>query len=513
MTWIKAYEFCVLEGRRLVYSTNSMHDHMETEYDLSLITIWTIHKVKHETPKGTRFYENVPYTIGYNLDDLESVLCVYFVYEEFKFKGWEADDCKNEVVTHHVLCAEAVNGITAFPKLTFDDEEVVWTEAKRYCEYTNNTLINLFNEIYYVNIVEDLLTVNLTSMISFWSEPPKYLNVTSSVVSDKSVCEFGAGELISHIDNHGFELQLSDESFLDCSNPVHAITCEKQTEMNLFFEMRNSMIENKVLLKNISVSSTVECEEQCITLITYGIYCAGFNYNWTLQVCSLLANLEDCTCYNFVLSKTEGMSAFLVKPYTIIIGEYKPVNELGSTELQIQDNDNTDHIVTNQQATILVKTATTTLPSSRDGDNAAVTIGDYKPTNELGSTEVRIQDNDNTDSMVTNQQPSTLVKTATTTKPTSTIGGNDAGRLLTITMGLICTVSCVVLVYKAAPILHQVKNMELSLADGQITRKKIEEQLNDAFTIEMSDEDGDRILNEVVITRNIPPDCHMDIIN
>ncbi|CAC5421398.1 unnamed protein product [Mytilus coruscus] len=161
----------------------------------------------------------------------------------------------------------------------------------------------------------------------------------------------------------------------------------------------------------------------------------------------------------------------------------------------------------------LVKTATTTKPTSTVGENAAVTIGEYKPINEPGSTELLIQDNDNTDPMVTDQHTSTLEKTASTTKPTSTVEDDAAGRLLTITMGFICTVSCVILIYKAAPILHQVQNMELSLADGKITRKEVKEQLNDAFTIEMSDEDGEKILTEGVITIYIPPNCHLDIIN
>ncbi|CAC5421401.1 unnamed protein product [Mytilus coruscus] len=432
---------------------------MFTIYIPSLITIWTIHKVNNETPKGARSYENVPYTIEYNLDDLESVLCVYFVYEELKFSGWEADDCKNAAVVHHVLCDDGVNGIMdteAFPKLTFYDKKVVWTEAKKYCEYTNSTLIDLYSELYVVSLFEDSLKLNLTSLTSFWSESP-----TSSVVFDESMCEFGVGELISH--EFGIELQilLSDEfkfkeTSTDCTNPIHAIMCKKQTEINPFVEMNNSMIVNRVSLKNISVSSTVECEEQCITLITYGINCAGFNYNWTLEECSLLAHLEDCTCFDFVLSKTEGMSAFLVIPYTITIGEYKPLNEPGSTELRIQDNDNTDPMVTDQQA-------------------------------------------------------STLGKTAPTTKPTSTVGNNAEGRILTIIMGLICTVSCVILIYKAAPILHQVKHMESSLADEKITRKDVEEQIYDAFTIEMSD-DGIRMLTEGVITLNIPPTCHKDII-
>ncbi|CAC5421400.1 unnamed protein product [Mytilus coruscus] len=345
---------------------------MFTIYIPSLITIWTIHKVNNETPKGARSYENVPYTIEYNLDDLESVLCVYFVYEELKFSGWEADDCKNAAVVHHVLCDDGVNGIMdteAFPKLTFYDKKVVWTEAKKYCEYTNSTLIDLYSELYVVSLFEDSLKLNLTSLTSFWSESP-----TSSVVFDESMCEFGVGELISH--EFGIELQilLSDEfkfkeTSTDCTNPIHAIMCKKQT----------------------------------------------------------------------------------------------------------------------------------------------VTIGEYKPLNEPGSTELRIQDNDNTDPMVTDQQASTLGKTAPTTKPTSTVGNNAEGRILTIIMGLICTVSCVILIYKAAPILHQVKHMESSLADEKITRKDVEEQIYDAFTIEMSD-DGIRMLTEGVITLNIPPTCHKDII-
>lgn len=76
------------------------------------MTVWTIHKVNNETPKGTRSYENLPYTIEYNLDDYESVLCVYFVYEGLKFSGWVADDCKNETVVHLVLCTDKSYGIT-----------------------------------------------------------------------------------------------------------------------------------------------------------------------------------------------------------------------------------------------------------------------------------------------------------------------------------------------------------------------------------------------------------------
>lgn len=86
--------------------------------------------------------------------------------------------------------------------------------------------------------------------------------------------------------------------------------------MNLFDEMQNFMIVKEVSLKNISASSTDKCAEQYIILTKYGIYCVGFNYNLTLHGCSLIANLEECTCYNFVLSKTAGMSAFLLKEYT-----------------------------------------------------------------------------------------------------------------------------------------------------------------------------------------------------
>ncbi|CAC5421397.1 unnamed protein product [Mytilus coruscus] len=435
---------------------------------ISLTYVWTIHKVNNETSKGNISYENVPYTIEYNLDDLESVLCVYFVYEDFKFSGWEADDCKNEAVMHHALCENDVNVIIdiAVSELTFYDEKVVWTEAKKYCEYTNTTLIGKNTALYLITTFEVSLKLNSTSLMSLWRDLPKYPNGSSSVVSDKPVSEFGVGRLSSY--EFGFELILLpmfdkfefSESYTDRTNPIHAFMCEKQTEIIPFVENDNSMIVNKVPLKNISASSTVECEEQCITLITYGIHCAGFNYNWTLQECSLLGNLEDCiilTCHNFIFSKTEGMSAFLVRPYKITMGEYKPIHEPGSTDLRIQDNDNTDPMVTDQQVSI-------------------------------------------------------FGKTATTTKPTSTIGGNDEGRLLTIIMGFICAVSCVILIYKAVPILHQVKNMKLLLADGKITRTEVEEQIYDAFTIEMSDEDGERILTERVITLNIPPNCHMDII-
>ncbi|CAG2226076.1 unnamed protein product [Mytilus edulis] len=275
------------------------------------MTVWTIHKVNNETPKGTRSYENLPYTIEYNLDDHESVLCVYFVYEGLKFSGWVADDCKNETVVHLVLCTDKSYGIT---------------------------------------------------------------------------------------------------------------------DLKLFVEMSSVIIVNKVSLKNISVSSTVECEEQCIALTTYSINCAGFNYNWKLQECALLAYLEDCKCSSFILSETEGMSAFLVKPYSIRVIEYNPITidiPRGSPELRIQDNDDTDSTVTDSQASTLVERATTTKPSSTAGDNAAAstlverattkpsstvgdsyaaTTGSFKPIHKHGSTEIRIQDNDNKDLMVTSQQ-------------------------------------------------------------------------------------------------------------
>ncbi|XP_071154389.1 uncharacterized protein [Mytilus edulis] len=143
----------------------------------------------------------------------------------------------------------------------------------------------------------------------------------------------------------------------------------------------------------------------------------------------------------------------------------------------------------------------------------SITIGEYKPINEHGvSTENEIQDNDNTYPMVTDQQASTLEKKATTTKPNRPDEGNAAGQVLTITMGLMSAVACSILIYKAATILNHVKNMKSTLADGKITKKEVEEQLNGAFTIEMSDEDGERIVTEGVITMNVPPNCYFDII-
>ncbi|VDI67740.1 Hypothetical predicted protein [Mytilus galloprovincialis] len=187
--------------------------------------------------------------------------------------------------------------------------------------------------------------------------------------------------------------------------------------------MSSVIIVNKVSLKNISVSSTVECEEQCIALTTYGINCAGFNYNWKLQECSLLAYLEDCKCSSFILSETEGMSAFLVQPYSITVRESNPITidiPRVSPELRIQDNDDNDSTVTDSQASTLVETATTTKPSSTDGDNVAEKTGTFKPIHQSGSTEIRIQDKDNTDPMVTNQQQ------RATTKPSSTVGDSAA---------------------------------------------------------------------------------------
>ncbi|XP_076089967.1 uncharacterized protein LOC143061999 [Mytilus galloprovincialis] len=219
-------------------------------------------------------------------------------------------------------------------------------------------------------------------------------------------------------------------------------------------------------------------------------------------------------------------------------GTFKPIHQSGSTEIRIQDKDNTDPMVTNQQPSTLAERATTK-PSSTVGDSAAATTGSFKPIHKHGSTEIRIQDNenkdlmvtsqqsitggyktinkpgstelgiednDNTDPMVTDQQPSTLVNTATTTKSTSTFGENDAGRVLTITMGLIGAVACGILIYKAPPMLHQVENMKLRLADGRITKKEVEEQIYDAFTIETSVEDG-----EGISFLNIPPNCHLNI--
>ncbi|CAC5373028.1 unnamed protein product [Mytilus coruscus] len=144
--------------------------------------------------------------------------------------------------------------------------------------------------------------------------------------------------------------------------------------------------------------------------------------------------------------------------------------------------------------------------------NGKVTIGEYKPINEPESTELQIQDNDKTDPMVTDKKASTLGKTITTTKPASTDGSNAAGRLLTITIGLIGAVLGVILMYKAIPIVQKVQNMKLLFADEKTTRKEAEEQLTDSVTIEMSDEDGERIFTKGVNTRNIPPNCHMDII-
>ncbi|CAG2221844.1 unnamed protein product [Mytilus edulis] len=543
------------------------------------MTVWTIHKVNNETPKGTRSYENLPYTIEYNLDDHESVLCVYFVYEGLKFSGWVADDCKNETVVHLVLCTDKSYGITAFPKLTFLNEEVDWTYSEKYCDYTYySDLIELFEQVYFVTLFQDSRKLTITSDISFWSEPnsEEYRKYTSVVVFDESVCQSCHGEISYFLPSSEFLLP-DGLLFIDCTKIIDAMMCEHQTDLKLFVEMSSVIIVNKVSLKNISVSSTVECEEQCIALTTYGINCAGFNYNWKLQECSLLAYLEDCKCSSFILSETEGMSAFLVQPYSITVresnpitidiprvspelriqdnddndstvtdsqastlvetatttkpsstvgdnvaastlveratttkpsstagdnaaektGTFKPIHQSGSTEIRIQDKDNTDPMVTNQQPSTLAERATTK-PSSTVGDSYAATTGSFKPIHKHGSTEIRIQDNDNkdlmvtsqqsitggyktinkpgstelgiedndnTDPMVTDQQPSTLVNTATTTKSTSTFGENDAGRVLTITMGLIGAVACGILIYKAPPMLHQVENMKLRLAD------------------------------------------------
>ncbi|VDI04195.1 Hypothetical predicted protein [Mytilus galloprovincialis] len=359
---------------------------------------------------------------------------------------------------------------------------MTWKNAYEFCVSRGQRLVysthsmNYDIEKEYLPLV--LADLNPVTLVLFWSDLSN--NQNGLVVSDEPARTFGVGRLsyyeigseliiipiIAMSDN--FEL---NESYTDEKIP--------------FIENNNSMIVNKVWLKNISANSTVECEEQCISLISYGIHCAGFNYNWKLEECSLLGNLEDCiilSCRDFIFSKTEGMSAFIVRPYSITIGEYKPINEHGV------------------------------------------------------STENEIQDNDNTYPMVTDQQASTLEKKATTTNPNRPDEGNAAGQVLTITMGLMSAVACSILIYKAATILNHIKNMKSTFADqnvdmiygfmqtspfqlfglmemkGKITKKEVEEQLNGAFTIEMSDEDGERIVTEGVITMNVPPNCYFDII-
>lgn len=52
--------------------------------------------------------------------------------------------------------------IEAVSELTFYDEKVVWTEAKKYCEYTNTTLIGINTLIYGGSVLDDSLKLNLT---------------------------------------------------------------------------------------------------------------------------------------------------------------------------------------------------------------------------------------------------------------------------------------------------------------------------------------------------------------
>ncbi|XP_071156083.1 uncharacterized protein [Mytilus edulis] len=464
LTWENAYDYCALRGQRLVYSMEDFPvvqqidlQEVLAESNISLQNIWTIHKVNNETPKATRSTDNFPSTIGYNLSDLESVLCVYLVYEDLTLRGWEADECKNETVVHYPLCDDSVH---ASMEITLYQEKVDWKEAKSYCEYKSSALINLDSSFNYVRLfAASTFELNLKRFelnqsrftifeVLFWVEPLKY----PDAVVEETMCDYG----VVLPPPFGFYYMERDRE--SCTKPLHYIMCIKQTEKISFVQVTYNVTNDVLLLTSIIASRPAECEEHCIAIIKYGIDCDGFNFNRTSHECLFLA-----VPYEFYLYESRNPAVFVSYKYEI----------------------------TDEMLVFLVT-------------YGKVTIGEYKLMNEDESREFQIQNHYNT--------ASTVGKTITQTKLTST-GVNAEGRLLTITMGVVGAVASFILLFTVVSIVHKVQYMESSLAgENKSTRKEAEEQLRDSFTIELPDDDGESILTKGVNTRNIPPTFYMDII-
>ncbi|VDI12676.1 Hypothetical predicted protein [Mytilus galloprovincialis] len=334
-------------------------------------------------------------------------------------------------------------------EITLYQEKVNWREAKSYCEYKSSALINLDSGFNYARLFgASTFELNLKSGVLFWVQPLKY----PDAVVEETMCDYG---VVLPPPIGFYIIETYRES---CTKPLHDIMCEKQTENISFVQVTYKFTVDVLLLTSIIASTPVECEEHCIAIIKYGIDCDGFNFNWTSHECLFLA-----VPYKFYLNELRNPADFVSYRYDI----------------------------TDEMLVFLVT-------------YGKVTIGEYKPMNEDESTEFQIQNYYNT--------ASTVGKTITTPKPTSTGGGNAEGRLLTITMGVVGAVASFIMMFKVVSIVHKVQYMESSLAGEKKTRKESEEQLRDSFTIELSNNDGERILTKGENTRGIPPNCHLDIV-